>query len=64
MARFLQYEVLMVVQAELRGSEYSGASKVGEWGNTSTEKVMDQVVIVKDVRHYGDSADGKHTSSD
>jgi hypothetical protein len=64
MARSLPYEVLMVVQAELRSSEYSGASKVGEWGNT--EKVMDQVAIVKDVRHYGDSdgADGKHTSFD
>jgi hypothetical protein len=34
MARSLQYEVLMVVQAELSSSEYSGASKVGEWGNT------------------------------
>ena len=52
----------LVVQAELRGSEYSGASKVGEWGNA--EQVVDQVFILKDIRHYGDGSDGKHASSD
>jgi hypothetical protein len=31
-------------------------SKVGEWGNA--EQVMDQVFIVKDIRHYGDGSDG------
>ncbi len=41
----LHYEVLVVVQAKLSGSEYSGASKVSEWGNS--EQVVDQVRIAK-----------------
>jgi hypothetical protein len=55
-ARILQYEVLMVVQAELRGSKYSGTSKVSEWGNS--EHVVNQVCVAKYVRHYGDGSDG------
>ena len=58
----LQYEVLVVVQAKLRGNEYSGTSKVSAWGNS--EQAMDQVRIAKHVRHIGDASDGEHASPD